>query len=74
MQNELLIEKINGLPPEKVAEVEAFVDFLQQKDKQDAAHRLADEIAAYAAAHAGTDADLDAELEGASIEFLNSEQ
>ncbi len=27
-----LISKIRGLPPERVAEVEDFVDFLQQRD------------------------------------------
>lgn len=74
MQSELLIEKINNLPPEKIAEVEDFVDFLQQKNRQNADDRLADEIAAYASAHAGTEADLEPALEDASIEFLNSEQ
>ena len=29
MSNETLIEKIRSLPPEKVAEVEEFVDFLR---------------------------------------------
>jgi hypothetical protein len=31
MQAELLIERIMGLPPEKIAEVEDFVEFLWQK-------------------------------------------
>lgn len=34
MQNEKLIEKINGLPPERVAEVEDFVDFISQRDER----------------------------------------
>jgi hypothetical protein len=32
MQVEDLIEKIKGLPPERIAEVEDFVDFLSQRD------------------------------------------
>ncbi|HEX8493655.1 MAG TPA: DUF2281 domain-containing protein [Pyrinomonadaceae bacterium] len=34
MQNEKLIEKINQLPPERVAEVEDFVDFIAQRDER----------------------------------------
>ncbi|MBC7909963.1 MAG: toxin-antitoxin system, antitoxin component, Xre family protein [Pyrinomonadaceae bacterium] len=34
MQNEKLIEKINGLAPERVAEVEDFVDFISQRDER----------------------------------------
>lgn len=37
MQQETLIEKIRNLPPGKVAEVEDFVDFLAQRDGEDAA-------------------------------------
>ena len=32
MRERVLIEKIRGLPPEKAAEVEDFVDFLAQRD------------------------------------------
>ena len=32
MQVEELIEKIKGLPPERIAEVEDFVNFLSQRD------------------------------------------
>jgi hypothetical protein len=32
MQVEELIEKIKELPPERIAEVEDFVDFLSQRD------------------------------------------
>lgn len=31
--NSTLLEKIQSLPPEQVAEVEDFVDFLRQRDK-----------------------------------------
>ena len=33
VQEQVLIEKIRGLPPEKVAEVEDFVDFLRRRDE-----------------------------------------
>ena len=32
MREETLIEKIKSLPPERVAEVEDFVDFLSQRE------------------------------------------
>jgi len=32
-EKQMLIEKIHALPPNKVAEVEDFVDFLRQKTK-----------------------------------------
>ena len=34
MQNEKLIEKIKNLPPERIAEVEDFVDFIAQRDER----------------------------------------
>lgn len=43
---EELLEKIRRLPPERVAEVEDFVDFLRQRDEErsltDAAARLSE--------------------------------
>jgi hypothetical protein len=33
MQEQLLIEKIRQLPPEKQAEVEDFIDFLSRRDE-----------------------------------------
>ena len=33
-QVQILIEKIQILPPEKISEVEAFVDFLQQRSER----------------------------------------
>ncbi len=33
MQDQTLIEKIRSLRPERVAEVEDFVDFLRQRDE-----------------------------------------
>lgn len=34
MQEETLIKKIRSLRPERVAEVEDFVDFLRQRDEE----------------------------------------
>jgi hypothetical protein len=46
-QANTLVEKIRSLPPERVAEVEDFVDFLRQRDKNrnlvEAATRLSEE-------------------------------
>ncbi len=41
-QADQLIEKLNALPPERRAEVEDFVDFLQSRESD---RRLADAIA-----------------------------
>jgi Protein of unknown function (DUF2281) len=71
MQEETLFEKIKSLPPERVAEVEDFVDFLAQRSARSSIHQA---IAAYAAEHAGSEVDLDSELEAASLESLNAEE
>lgn len=34
MLNEKLVEKIKNLPPERIAEVEDFVDFIAQRDER----------------------------------------
>ena len=38
MISEELIEKIKSLPPERVAEVEDFVDFIAQRDERRLVH------------------------------------
>lgn len=46
MISEALIEKIKSLPPERVAEVEDFVDFIAQRDERrlvQAASKLSEE-------------------------------
>ena len=47
MQEQILIEKIRRLPPDKQAEIEDFVDFLSQRDEDrrltQAATKLAEE-------------------------------
>lgn len=70
MQTQILFEKINGLPKEKIYEVEDFVDFLQEKLKRQENESRFRAISEYAEQHAGTDADFDEELEEASVEFL----
>jgi hypothetical protein len=70
MQTERVIEKIKRLPPERLREVEAFVDFLAARESS--AGALHAEIAAYAAEYGGSGADLDPELEEAAIEHLRS--
>lgn len=34
MQTKVLVEKIEQLPPQKIVEVEDFVDFLMQREEQ----------------------------------------
>lgn len=67
MQTESLIEKIRSLPPERINEVEDFVDFIAQRNAAAVRHA---EIAAYAAEHAGSETDLDPELEAAALAHL----
>jgi hypothetical protein len=69
-----LIEKIQRLPPNRVAEVEAFVDSLSREPGLDR-RALHQAISDYAIQNVGTNADLDPDLEAAAIEqLLNSDQ
>lgn len=70
MQTETLIEKIKQLPPEQLAEVADFVDFIAGRNAAASRHA---QIAAYAAQYGGTVADLDTELEAAALEHLSNE-
>lgn len=74
MTTQVLIEKINKLPIEKVIEVEDFVEFLYQKTVKNQREMRSKKIAEYADKFAQTDVDLDEELENASLELLNEEQ
>ncbi len=67
MQTETLIEKIKSLPPERISEVEDFVDFIAQRNAVAARH---ESIAAYAAEYGGSLADLDPDMEAAALEHL----
>jgi hypothetical protein len=68
MERQELIKKIEELPPDRLPELENFVESIArgEDDKQ----RLHQALADYALKHAGTDADLDVELERASVEQL----
>ena len=47
MLHEELIEKIKNLPPERIAEVEDFVDFIAQRDERrlvQAAAKLSEDV------------------------------
>lgn len=67
MQTESLIEKIKSLPPERISEVEDFVDFIAQHNASVARY---ESIASYAAEYGGSTADLDPEVEAATLEHL----
>jgi hypothetical protein len=70
MQNQVLLEKLNELPPHKISEVEDFIDFLRHKTKHKSEDSRYRAISEYAEEHAGSDADFDETLEQASVEFL----
>lgn len=67
MEQQKLIEKIKGLPQEKVAEVEDFGDSLTRRDQSLNRTKLHQALTDYANQHAGTDADLDPALEAAAL-------
>jgi hypothetical protein len=74
VEQQELIEKIKRLPPDRVAEVEAFVDSLTREPGLDrtALHQA---ISEYAIQHMETEADLDPDLEAAATEqLLNSDK
>ena len=52
METQILMEKINGLPTEKLGEVEDFVDFLREKLKREAKELRFQAISEYAEKHA----------------------
>jgi hypothetical protein len=70
ISHERLIEKISSLPPQRLEEVEDFVDFLSEKDSSQARTQRADRIAQFAREFGGISWDLDPELEAAGIEAL----
>ena len=62
---ERLIEKIQNLPPDKIDQVEHFVDALSGRRSPNELHEA---IAAYAARNVGGPEDLDRDFEAAAIE------
>ena len=70
MQNQVLLEKLNELPPHRISEVEDFIDFLRHKTEVKSKDSRYQAISEYAEEHAGSDADVDEALEQAGVEFL----
>ena len=70
MEQQELIEKIKGLPQERVAEVADFVDSLTRREHRLNRLNLHQALTDYAIQHAGTDADVDPDLEVAATEHL----
>jgi len=70
MERQELIRKIEGLPPDRLAEVEDFVESLTHRYGDLNPGGLHQALSDYASKHAGTVADLDVELEAESVEHL----
>ena len=70
MEQQELIEKIKRLPPDRVAEVEDFVDSLARREPSLNRISLHQALTNYAIQYAGTDADLDPDLEAAASDHL----
>ena len=73
MERQELIRKIEELPPDRLAEVEGFVESLRCRDNDLNRGELHQALLDYALQNAGTDADLDVALEAASVEHLLSD-
>lgn len=67
---EQILEKINSLPPDKVAEVVDFIDFMAARNRAANRDEQFARIHAYALEFGGTEYDLDPQLEQAGIESL----
>lgn len=77
MEQQELIEKIKRLPPDRIAEVQDFVDSLARRENSNNRMNLHQALTDYAIQHAGTDGDIDPDLEAAATDHLlqqNSEQ
>jgi len=73
MERQELIKKIEQLPPNRLAEVENFVESLARRDNDLNRSDVNQALLDYAIQRAGTEADLDPALEGASVEHLLQE-
>ena len=67
MERQELIKKIEELPPDRLAEVENFVESLVRRGDDLNRSGIHQALSDYANQHAGTEADLDEELEAASV-------
>ena len=70
MERQELIKRIEQLPPDRLAEVERFVESITSDDVESVSERRFFAISEYARQNAGTSADLDEELEGAGVECV----
>ena len=70
MEQQELIDKIKRLPQDRVAEVEHFVDSLEQREHSSNRMNLHQALTDYAIQHSGTDADIDPDLEAAATDHL----
>jgi len=70
MEQQELIEKIKKLPPERLVEVEDFVDSLARREPPINGTNLHQALTAYATQYAGTNADLDPDLEAVASDHL----
>ena len=68
MQPEVLLGKIQALPPQRVSEIIDFVEFLAQREQLAKMSVRDVALAAYVAEWAGTEDDLDPALEQAGID------
>ena len=70
MERQELIKKIERLPPDRLAEVERFVEFITNDEVEPVRQDRFQAISEYAAQCAGTSADLSEKLEAAGVESL----
>lgn len=70
VSEEMILQKINLLSPQKVNEVIDFIDFLAERENSEKKAKRFSMVAEYALANGGTEFDLDEDLEQAGIENL----
>ena len=70
MERQDLIKKIEQLPPDRLAEVERFIETITGDEAASVRQKRFQSISEYAAKYAGTSVDLDEELEAAGVECL----
>jgi hypothetical protein len=70
MERQELIRKIEELPPDRLAELEGFVESLTRHNNDLKRAELHQALSEYAIQHAGTEADLAMTREEAAIENL----
>lgn len=70
MEHQELIKKIEQLPPDRLAEVERFVESIAGDEAESVRQSRSQAISEFAAKYAGTSMDLDEDLEAAGIESL----